>query len=375
MIAKASSASILLITLMSLPLNAQQYASRRNGDVVQLEDARAQIVVSIIPSVGNTAFEMTVKGQNVLRFPYRSVEEFKAKPGLSGIPFLSPWANRLDELAFYASGKRYAFDMDLGNVRGPVPGHGFLSSAAWDVVEAKADAHSAWVTSRLDFYKQPMWMKQFPFAHTAEMTYRLQDGVLEVQTRVANLAAEPMPVSFGYHPFYQLTDSPRDEWTITIPARTRWLLAPVKMPTGETEPAEKMLPGGRGALKDLDLDDVFSDLVRDPRGRAMITLKGRSQQLDIQLGPNFRSLVMYSPNPSGTGLGSNSLRNPNAPPPSRGTPAPQNPLATSNFICFEPMTGITNALNLAHKGVYKELQYIQPGGVWQESFWIKPSGF
>ena len=30
-----------------------------------------------------------------------------------------------------------------------------------------------------------------------------------------------------------------------------------------------------------------------------------------------------------------------------------------NFICFEPMAGITNALNLAHKGVYKELQYDQ----------------
>jgi hypothetical protein len=37
--------------------------------------------------------------------------------------------------------------------------------------------------------------------------------------------------------------------------------------------------------------------------------------------------------------------------------------------------GITNAMNLAQKGVYKELQSIQPGGIWQESFWIKPSGF
>jgi aldose 1-epimerase len=39
------------------------------------------------------------------------------------------------------------------------------------------------------------------------------------------------------------------------------------------------------------------------------------------------------------------------------------------------MAGITNALNLGHKGVYKELQYIKPGATWQESFWIRPSGF
>ena len=39
-----------------------------------------QTVVSIIPSVGNITFEMKVKGQNVLRWPYASVEAFKARP-------------------------------------------------------------------------------------------------------------------------------------------------------------------------------------------------------------------------------------------------------------------------------------------------------
>ena len=46
-----------------------------------------------------------------------------------------------------------------------------------------------------------------------------------------------------------------------------------------------------------------------------------------------------------------------------------------NFICFEPMAAITNALNLAHKGVYKDLQNVPPGGTWHESFIISTSGF
>ena len=54
---------------------AQRYAARRSGDVVQLEDAAPQTVVSITPSVGNVAFEMTVKGHDVLRWPYASVED------------------------------------------------------------------------------------------------------------------------------------------------------------------------------------------------------------------------------------------------------------------------------------------------------------
>ena len=100
----------------------------RNGDIVQLEDQKNQTTVSIITSVGMIAYEMKVKGQNVLRGPVTSIDEFRAKPaGLHGIPLLAPWANRLDEQAFYANGKRYPFDMELGNVNGAIPIHGFMT--------------------------------------------------------------------------------------------------------------------------------------------------------------------------------------------------------------------------------------------------------
>ena len=81
-------------------------------------------------------------------------------------------------------------------------------------------------------------MRQWPFAHTVEITYRLADGVLEVVTAVENLSAEPMPVSIGFHPYFQLTDTPRDEWQVAVGAKTRWLLDARKLPTGETEPTE-----------------------------------------------------------------------------------------------------------------------------------------
>jgi aldose 1-epimerase len=46
-----------------------------------------------------------------------------------------------------------------------------------------------------------------------------------------------------------------------------------------------------------------------------------------------------------------------------------------DFICFEPMSGITNAFNLAHRGRYDDLQSIAPGAEWVESYSIHPSGF
>lgn len=330
------------------------YSARQIDTVVELSDSRTQTTVSILPALGNLTVEMKVKGHNVLRFPFESAAGYKGGTGSIGIPFLAPWADRLDEQAFYANGKRYAFDMSLGNIRGTNPIHGFLTSATeWKVVEARADGQSAWVTSKLEFFKQPSWMKQFPFGHTIEMTHRLRDGVLEVATRIDNLSIEPMPIAIGFHPFFQLTDSPRDEWTLSVAARTHWPLTDAKMPAGATQPIDRFFANAAAIqLAPLELDDVFSDLVRDERGMATMSLRGKAQRLDVVLGANYRAVVIYAPKP-----------------------APGQDAAARNFVCIEPVAAIINALNLAHKGVYKELQSIPPGGVWQESFWIRPSGF
>lgn len=345
----------LFLLAMTTPILFAQYAVHRDGEIVQLEDTKNQVTFSVVPSIGNRGFELKVKGQNVLYFPAGTVEQFRKQPGLSGIPFLGPWANRLDETAFYANGKKYSFNMDLGNVRGPLPIHGFLSTAPWQVLEAKADARSAWVTSRLEVYRQPEWMAQFPFAHTVEMTYRLQDGVLEVHTKLENLSSEPMPVSIGYHPYFQLTDSTRDEWTVSLAARSEWLLAANKIPTGETRPIEQFLGDPKAfALKDFNLDHVFYDLIRDSSGRATMSVKGKAQRLDVMFGPKFQAAVVFAPKPN--------ANNPN-------------PAAQRGFICFEPMAGVTDAMNLAQKGLYKDLQMLPPGQTWQESFWIRASGF
>lgn len=324
------------------------YRAQQIGDVVQLHDAGSGTIVSLLPSSGNVTFEMRVKGHNVLRFPYESVEDFRARDrrGMVGIPFLGPWANRLGEHAFYANGQRYAFDMGIGNIRGELPIHGFLTSTdRWRVIDINAGGQAAWVTSRLEFYRNPLWMKQFPFAHTVDMRHRIADGVLEVTTRMENLSFEPMPVAVGFHPYFELTDSARDEWTISVGAKTRWILGPGKVPTGETEPIDRLLRDPRGVrLKGHELDDLFGDFDRDAAGRAVMSVRGKRQRVDVVFGPNFRSAVVYAPR-------------------------------DRNFICFEPMAGITDAMNLAQRGLYHELQSIAPGSTWEESFWVRPSGF
>lgn len=336
-----------------------RYTATRTGDIVVLEDTQAKIRLSVVTTVNNP-YELVVNGHDVIRKTFASVDAFRERPGLDGIPLLWPYANRLDEQAFYANGQKYSFDTGLGNTgRGAVPIHGYVMNAKeWQLVEAKADASGAWVTGRLDFYKHPRYMKQFPFAHTVTVTYRVADGMVEVRTRLDNMSAEPMPVTIGYHPYFHLSDSARSEWRVSLGAKTHWLLDNRKIPTGQTQPITSFLTDPKSIPADMSLDDVFTDFETDAQGRSVVTLKGRTQQLDVLLGPKYKTVLLYVPPTPTGGRGGG----PGAAPP-------------RDSVAIEPMAAVSNAMNMAHHGLYKDLQSVEPGGTWEESFWLRPSGF
>ena len=321
------------------------------GDVVRLANRDAGATVSIAPGIGNLAYEFLVNGKNAFWFPYDSIGALAASPALCGNPFLAPWANRLDEHAFFAHDTKFPLNRDLGNyLRDPndLPIHGLLLySDRWHVDEVQADAAAAWVTSSLDFSRYPELMAQFPFAHSIEMTYRLSGTCLETRTAIRNDCAEAMPLSLGFHPYFQLHDSPRDAWTIRVAADSVWQLDDRFTPTGIKEPVAMRFPDARSmTLKGHFLDHVFGDLRRDADGLARFRLEGRRERLTVAYGQQFPVSVIYAP----TGDG-------------------------QSFVCFEPMTGITNAFNLAHRGVYGELPWIPAGGRWQEEYRIEVEGF
>jgi aldose 1-epimerase len=294
--------------------------------VIRIQDA--DLVVSIDPS-GNNACSMTVRGHEIVWA--------HAEAGhLQGVPLLAPWANRIDGDAYFANGRKYLLNPAFDNFRydaNHLPMHGLLGFAdTWKVIRQDP----ATVTSRLEFWKYPQWMAQFPFAHSLEVTHRLRDGSLEVETAVENLSAEAMPLSIGYHPYFQLSDSPRDEWKLHIAAREQVTLSDKLIPTGERKPIAFADPL---PLAGTELDTVFTGLTGDP-----FSVRGRAQQIEVRFGPKYPVAVVYAPRGRG-------------------------------FVCFEPMSALTNAFNLDHSGIAAELQHVSPGETWRESFWVTPIGF
>jgi aldose 1-epimerase len=324
---------------------AANYSAQRTTadtvEIVRLADAAHHMEVSIAPSIGNIAYDLRVNGKPILAAPPGTLAEWKAKPSQAGIPFLAPWANRLDSDSFWANGKKYNLNPDVVNVRRDGNGlaiHGLVLFASdWQVTVLKADDQGAELVSRLDFWKHPEWMAQFPFAHSIEMTYRLAGGVLEVRTAIENHSAEPMPLSIGFHPWYQIPDCPRDSWKVHLPVREHYTLSNKLIPTGETTPVQLPDPT---PLEGRALDDVFGGV----KSADEFWVEGNGARISVRFGEKYPVAVVF---------------------------APQN----RNVICFEPMTGVTDAFNLAHAGVYQGLESIPAGGRWVESFWVRASGF
>jgi aldose 1-epimerase len=98
------------------------------------------------------------------------------------------------------------------------------------------------------------------------------------------------------------------------------------------------------SLRDHRLDDGFTDLVRDKSGYATFSLEAGAKKIYVVYGPQYQVGLVFAP-------------------------------PGKEFVCFEPMTAVTNALNLAHEGKYNDLKSVAPSGKWVESFWIRYEGF
>jgi aldose 1-epimerase len=173
------------------------------------------------------------------------------------------------------------------------------------------------------------------------MTYTLTANGLEVSTTIHNLSADPMPVVIGFHPYFNMPDVPRSECTIRIPARKHVEMDSDLVATGATTDVSFPDPV---SLKDHTFDDGFTGLIRDPDGTATFALQSGSRKIEVVYGPNYKVALVYAP-------------------------------PKQNFVCFEPMAGITNAVNLAHDGKYDELQTVASNSTWHETFTIRFTGF
>jgi aldose 1-epimerase len=238
-----------------------------------------------------------------------------------GIPFLYPWANRLGAWGYEAAGRAVTLDPDAGVVRSDgrgLPIHGALARACnWDVVDTGADAAAAWLHAELDWEAHPHLRGVFPFAHRVLLQITLTDTTLRIRTTVHATGDDPVPVSFGFHPYLVPPGAPRAAWEVAMPAMTHLALDEHGLPTGAGTP----LAAERFVLGERTYDDAFA-LDADT---ARFAVSDGDRRLVVEFEDGFPYAQVFAP--------------------------PNN-----DVICFEPMTAPVDALR-THDG----LRLVAPG--------------
>ncbi len=313
---------------------AQGYSvtsEKRGGtDIYSLKRGN-DALVEISPQWGNNCYLFHWKGLPVLEtVPFETLAQ---KPTSYGIPILFPYPNRIRDGRFSFQGGTYVLDP---------PRHGFVRDKPWKVTGSGAsDAEGAWLTCLFDARDYPdRILNQYPFPFTIEVTYRLKDNALVMETRATNKGTRDMPMGLGTHAYFTRPD----RGAVTVPAQKLWKLADT-LPTGEKIDLDAAHDLRKAAdVSKLNLDDIYTDVEADKDGRARCHLIDHQTKLTTTVEfftREFPEVVVYT------------------------APAPR------KAICIEPYTCTTDAFNLAGKGVDPRSITLPAGQIANWTMWIR----
>jgi aldose 1-epimerase len=255
------------------------------------------------PAAGMLGASLRFRGVELLR-RVDDLAAARAKGSTAGIPLLYPWANRLSSLQYRAAGRSVSLDPSSPLLHfddHKLPMHGVpWGQVQWTVISSRTDA----LTARLEWLSREL-LEIFPFPHHVEMAVRLRPLELEIQTTVFADSASPVPVSFGFHPYFGLPKIPRSEWTMHTPAMRKLPLDPQGIPTGAETPSDPIAD----LLANTSYDDAFA-LTSDP---SRFSIESNGYSISIEFNSGFPFAQIFAPK-------------------------------DKDFIAIEPMTAKTNAL-------------------------------
>ncbi|KAH3756285.1 aldose 1-epimerase [Pelomyxa schiedti] len=133
---------------------------------------------------------------------------------------LAPFANRVDNGTYEFQHESYYLVRNECNDDRCCALHGFLNNKTLTVVSTNADDTGAWVYLKYSFtgQEQPMG---YPFPVDIYLNYTLLPGEFQLSATIYNpMDADPLPVSFGYHPYFPAIDV--SKVVIELDPCTKW---------------------------------------------------------------------------------------------------------------------------------------------------------
>ena len=204
----------------------------------------------------------------------------------AGIPLLYPFANRLSGLDYEAAGQSVHLNPKSPllhfDARG-LPIHGVpWAKLMWDVLRSDAthvEAKREW--------RAPELLALFPYPHTLAMHVSLSPEALTIALTLLAGADGPVPVSFGFHPYFGIAGTPRADWRLSLPSLRRLVLDSSGIPTGE----EETFGPHNEPLGTRSWDDAFATT----SDTATLAIAGPGRTISVDFLEGYRYAQVYAP--------------------------------------------------------------------------------
>ncbi|MGH3319111.1 MAG: aldose 1-epimerase family protein [Streptosporangiaceae bacterium] len=233
---------------MSVALSGEQY------------DIAAGFYHAVVTEVGGALRHLAVDGRDVLD----GCDADQPCLGAEG-NLLIPWPNRVDHGRYGFDGQRY--QLDINEPDRDTALHGLVRFAAWRPVEH--ERHRLRLAHRLH------GPTGYPFVLDLAVEYALDPGAgLTVRMSATNVGSRRAPYGQGAHPYLTVGLPCVDDCLLTLPASVRLRKDARELPTGH-EAVEGTPYDFRTARQvgEMAIDHTFTDLARDPDGRAWAHLR------------------------------------------------------------------------------------------------------
>ncbi len=226
---------------------------------------------SIVPAVGANVLDIQFGSQSILD-GHTTPEELEAgKWGKSTVLF--PFPNRLDGGKYTWMGREYQFPINNAATGNAI--HGFVREEAFEPEFVFLGQDLASMRCYFDYTGD---REYYPFPFSLELEFTINDsGKFEVQMEVMNLHSTPIPVGFGWHPYFRLANR-ADLHQLKLP------------PCEKVHINDRMIPTGAATLfqefqtlqkvEDTFLDNCFK--CAKTSGHYQLTLEGEGQSLSMK---------------------------------------------------------------------------------------------
>jgi galactose mutarotase-like enzyme len=284
-------------------------------EIIKLKNER--IAAKIAVNIGNTLVSLMQNEEERIYFPY-TLKDYQKNKKLAGNPFMHPWANRLQYDAIKIENQLHAFPSTASYLLyrdgNDLPLHGLLlKSNKWKTITITNTENSCYHIAEFIF-DDDEFLSIFPFKHTIQIKHELIKNSLVISTTIINQDEKIMPVSFGFHPYFLIEMEKRELTSLTIPAAKAIEVNDKMIPTGNyfTKENKWNFIDNSIFLKNISFDEGFQDLYYNEENVSVFKLN----DIEILMDTHFPVAQIYAPK------------------------EPEKP-----YVCIEPMTAITNALN------------------------------